>query len=145
MRIVVQRVKQASVTVDGKVVGSIGKGAMVLFGVHKNDDFSKIPWLANKLVNLRIFHNEEGKMDASLLDRKAEVLVVSQFTLYGNCCEGRRPDFTQAAPASLAEPIYLEFVKELKKSIAHVATGIFGAQMDVALINDGPVTLLIDA
>ncbi len=144
MRIVIQRVAQASVTVDGKVVGAIQKGALVLLGVHKNDDFSKIPWLAQKLIHLRMFHNAEGKMDHSLLDLKADVLIISQFTLYGNCAQGRRPDFFDAAPPALALPIYEQFIAEVRKHIGHVATGIFGADMQVSLVNDGPVTLIID-
>lgn len=172
MRMVIQRVKQASVTVEGQKVAAIGKGALVLLGVHKHDDFSPIPWLVQKLIHLRMFPREQdngevsqdpslpppshqqiplpieksrrGKMELSLLDQKGEVLVVSQFTLYGDCRQGRRPDFTQAAPGSLAELIYLEFVKELRKAIPYVATGVFGAHMEVALLNEGPVTLLVD-
>ena len=145
MRLLIQRVKEASVIVDQKVLGAIGSGALVLIGIEKNDDASAIPWLANKLLHLRIFDNQDGKMDLSLLDVKGEVLVVSQFTLYGNCEQGRRPDFTRSAPGSIAEPLYLKFIEELKKGALRIATGAFGAHMEVTLINDGPVTLLLDS
>jgi D-tyrosyl-tRNA(Tyr) deacylase len=145
MRLLIQRVKQASVKVDQNVVGSIGKGALVLLGIAKEDDASVIPRLVNKLLHLRMFDNPEGKMDLSLSDVKGEVLLVSQFTLYGNCDQGRRPDFTRSAPRSIAEPLYQEFIKVLNKEISQVATGIFGAHMEVALVNDGPVTLILDS
>lgn len=144
MRVVVQRVKEARVLVEEKVVGSIGKGLLILFGVHKDDSPKKISWLVQKLVHLRIFPDEEGKMNRSLLDSKGEALVVSQFTLYGNCSEGRRPDFFESAPSALAKPIYETFVEELKKELGKVQTGVFGAYMEVALINDGPVTFIIN-
>ncbi len=144
MRIVIQRVSEAAVDVEGKTVGSIGRGSLVLFGVHKDDRMPQIPWLANKLVNLRIFSDAQDKMNLSLLDIKGEVLIVSQFTLYGNCREGRRPSLFDAAPSALAQSLYEAFVQEVKKSVP-VQTGIFGAMMQVKLINDGPVTFLIDA
>jgi len=144
MRIVIQRVSEAKVDVEGKTVGSIGRGSLVLFGVHKDDQMSQIPWLANKLVNLRIFSDAQDKMNLSLLDIKGEVLIVSQFTLYGNCLDGRRPSFTDTAPPVLAQSLYEAFIQEVKKSVP-VQTGIFGAMMQVRLVNDGPVTFLIDA
>jgi len=144
MRIVIQRVTEASVTIKGQKVGQIGIGALILFGVHKDDTPDKTLWLAQKAINLRMFQDPEGKMNLSLLDIKGEVLIVSQFTLYGNCTEGRRPDFFQSAPPAIAQPIYEKFVMEVKKEMGHVQTGIFGAEMQVALINNGPVTFIID-
>ena len=144
MRLLIQRVREARVVVEGKTVGSIQKGALVLFGVHQNDTAAQIPWLANKLVNLRMFMDEQDKMNLSLLDVKGSCLIVSQFTLYADCTEGRRPSFSQAAPPPIAQPLYETFVSEVKKSLL-VETGIFGAEMQVHLINDGPVTLLIDS
>jgi D-aminoacyl-tRNA deacylase len=145
MRIVIQRVTEASVTVDTKLVGVIGKGALVLLGIHKEDTPAQVSWLVQKLINLRIFPDAQDKMNLSLLDCKGEVLVVSQFTLYGNCQEGRRPDFFESAPPVIAVPLYEMFVVELRKNIEKVETGVFGAKMQVALINDGPVTLIIDS
>ncbi len=144
MRIVIQRVSEASVDVEGKTVGKIGKGALVLFAVHKNDEASKTLWLAQKLLHLRMFSDEEDKMNLSLLEVKGEVLIVSQFTLYGSCTEGRRPDFTESAPAALAEPLYEQFVSDVKRHLPAVKTGVFGAYMHVKLTNDGPVTFIID-
>ena len=144
MRLLIQRVREARVVVEGKTVGSIQKGALVLFGVHQNDTAAQIPWLANKLVNLRMFMDEQDKMNLSLLDVKGSCLIVSQFTLYADCTEGRRPSFSQAAPPPIAQPLYETFVSAVKKSLL-VETGIFGAEMQVHLINDGPVTLLIDS
>ena len=141
MRAVVQRVKKASVEVDGKVVGQINQGLLVLFGVHKDDTPEQTTWLAKKITDLRIFSDAQGKMNLSLLDIQGEILIVSQFTLYGNCHEGRRPSYSDAAPPDKAKAIYEKFVSEFKNA----QTGIFGAYMDVALINDGPVTLIIDA
>ncbi len=144
MRIVIQRVSEASVDVEGKTVGSIGRGSLVFFGAHRDDQASQIPWLASKLVNLRIFSDAQDKMNLSLLDIQGSLLIVSQFTLYGNCREGRRPSLFDAAPPDQARSLYEEFVAEVKKSVP-VQTGIFGAMMQVKLINDGPVTFLIDA
>jgi D-aminoacyl-tRNA deacylase len=145
MRIVVQRVRSAQVEVDGKMVGSIGPGALVLLGVTHGDDKSKAAWLASKLVNLRMFEDEQGKMNRSLIDIKGSALIVSQFTLYGDCSEGRRPSFTGAALPNVAEPLYEAFIEEVKKLGLPVATGIFGAYMQVSLVNDGPVTFIIDS
>lgn len=145
MRICVQRVSEASVDVEGQTVGAIQSGLLVLFGVHQNDRIDQIPWLASKLIHLRIFTDSAGKMNLSLLDVKGSLLVISQFTLYGNCKEGRRPSFTEAAPPELANTLYEAFMAEIKKSGVRVEKGIFGAHMKIRLINDGPVTLIIDA
>ncbi|MBS0604995.1 MAG: D-tyrosyl-tRNA(Tyr) deacylase [Verrucomicrobia bacterium] len=145
MRIVIQRVESAKVEVDGKTVGSIGKGALVLFGVHKDDAAAQTLWLANKLVNLRMFADAQDKMNLSLLDIKGEVLIVSQFTLYGNCSEGRRPEFTASAPPALANSLYEKFILEVRQQNLNVETGVFGARMKVSLVNDGPVTFILDA
>lgn len=144
MKVVVQRVSQASVTVDNTVVGKIDQGLLVLFGVHIDDDPAQTAWFVNKLLNLRIFEDENGKMNRSVLDIQGGVLAVSQFTLYGNCKNGRRPDFISAAGPEKAEAIYDKFVSELKAEFPNVGTGIFGAKMSVALINDGPVTMIIE-
>ncbi len=144
MRLVVQRVKEAKVSVDHKVCGSIGKGLLVLLGIHKEDQPSQTIRLVKKLVNLRIFPDEQHKMNYSVKDIQGEVLVVSQFTLYGNCQNGRRPDFIASASATIAIPLYEKFVAEVAQEMGKVQTGIFGAMMEVALINDGPVTLIMD-
>jgi D-tyrosyl-tRNA(Tyr) deacylase len=145
VRLVIQRVSQASVNVDGACVGAIQAGVLVLLGVHAQDTPDQTSWLVNKLIHLRIFPNEAKKMDRSLLDIQGEVLIVSQFTLYGNCTAGRRPEFTQAAPPQIAEMIYEKFVDEVRKQDLKVETGVFGADMKVSLVNDGPVTLILDA
>ncbi len=144
MRLLIQRVSQAEVTVQSEVVGSIGKGLLVFLGIHKNDDESKIPFLVQKLVHLRIFSDAAGKMNLSLLDMQGEVLLVSQFTLYGNCMEGRRPDFFSAAPPDRAKELYEVFIEQVKKEAGKVATGVFGAEMQVHLVNDGPVTFIVE-
>lgn len=144
MKLVLQRVKEAKVEVDGDVTGAIGLGILVLLGVHKNDTPAQTDWFVKKLVNLRIFQDEKGKINLSVKDIGGEILVVSQFTLYANCHGGRRPDFIEAAPPDLAEPIYEKFVAEVKKELDHVQTGKFGAYMDVSLINDGPVTIILE-
>ncbi len=144
MRLVVQRVKRASVEVDGRMVGQIQHGLLVFLGIHREDQPADTAWLVNKLVNLRIFEDDAGKMNLSLKDVNGQALIVSQFTLYGNCVNGRRPDFLASAPAAQAEPIYLKFAAEVAKEIAVVQTGIFGASMQISLLNDGPVTLIID-
>lgn len=145
MRIVIQRVKKAQVKVQDKVVGKIDKGALVLFGVKKDDDISKVPYLCQKLVNLRMFSDENHKMNLSLKDIDGEVLIVSQFTLYADCTQGRRPSFTEAAVPQEAEAFYEKYILEVKKYISKVETGVFGAMMQVELINDGPVTFLIES
>jgi D-tyrosyl-tRNA(Tyr) deacylase len=144
MKVVVQRVSEASVTIDGAIVSKIDRGLLVLFGVHVDDDPAKTAWFVNKLLNLRIFEDENGKMNRSVLDIEGGVLAVSQFTLYGNCMNGRRPDFISAAAPDKAEKIYDKFVSELKSEYPKVGTGVFGAKMSVALTNDGPVTLVIE-
>lgn len=144
MRAVIQRVSQAKVTVADKVTGEIGRGLVILLGVKTGDGEEEIRWLAEKCINLRIFENDEGKFHYSLLDIQGEVLVVSQFTLYGDCRKGRRPSFTDAADPSLAEPLYEKFVETLRQMKITVATGVFAARMDVEIHNEGPVTLIID-
>ncbi len=145
MRAVVQRVKKASVVVDGKIVGKIGKGILILLGVGKEDTEEDIRWLADKVSNLRIFEDDEGKMNKSVKDVGGKILVVSQFTLYGDCRKGRRPSFTQAAPPEKGRFFYEKFIEDLKKEGIEVESGIFGAKMEVHLINDGPVTILLDS
>jgi len=144
MRLVIQRVENASVDVDGKTVGSIGKGMLVLFGVHQEDVPSQTLWLASKLVNLRIFADAQDKMNLSLLDVQGEVLIVSQFTLYGDAVKGRRPSFIDAARPETAIPLYEAFVAALRSRGFDVATGEFGAMMQVELVNEGPVTLILE-
>ncbi|MCX5813662.1 MAG: D-aminoacyl-tRNA deacylase [Proteobacteria bacterium] len=144
MRAVVQRVKKASVEVEGKVVGQIGRGVLVLLGIGKVDDARDIQWMLDKIVNLRIFEKEDGKLDESLIDISGELLVVSQFTLYGDCSKGRRPSFTDAMEAKEAKTLFELFVAKAREQIKKVESGIFQASMDVSLINEGPVTLIID-
>jgi D-tyrosyl-tRNA(Tyr) deacylase len=145
MRLLIQRVQEARVLIQKQLYSQIGPGLLVLLGIHKGDDASPIKWLVNKLVHLRIFGDKEGKMNLSLKDIGGEILVVSQFTLYGNCLSGRRPDFIQAAPPSIAQPLYQRFIDQLSQEISQVQTGVFGAEMQIALINDGPVTFLIES
>jgi D-aminoacyl-tRNA deacylase len=145
MRLLIQRVLHAHVDVDGKCVGSIERGALVFFGAHRDDQPSQVTFLSGKLVHLRMFEDEEGKMNRSLLDVSGSVLIVSQFTLYADCREGRRPSFTETAPPAIARSYYEMLIAEVKKSCLKVESGIFGANMQVSLVNDGPVTLLIDA
>lgn len=145
MRAVVQRVSSASVTVDGEVVGRIGAGMCVLLGIAADDTDADVAYLANKIVGLRIFHDDEGKMNRSLVESGGGMLVVSQFTLYGDCRKGRRPSFIAAAPPERADELYQAFVATVREQGISVETGRFQAMMDVALVNDGPVTLLIDS
>ena len=144
MRAVVQRVSRASVEVDGTTVGAIGPGLMVLLGISQDDGPEQAAWLANKIAGLRIFPDHRDKLNLSVMDTGGEVLVVSQFTLWGDCAKGRRPSFVRAAGGEAAEPLYLAFVEELRKLGPSVATGSFGAMMEVSLVNSGPVTLLVD-
>jgi D-aminoacyl-tRNA deacylase len=144
MRIVVQRVKRASVSIDGKVVGSIGKGLLLLLGVHQTDTTAQADALSTKCANLRIFSDANDKMNLSLGDIGGDVLVVSQFTLFGDCSKGNRPSFIEAAPPEKGRELYEYFVGKMKQLARKVETGVFGAMMDVELINDGPVTLIID-
>lgn len=145
MRAVVQRVKRASVTVDDKVVSEIKKGLLILLGVAKEDTPTDIDYLANKVANLRIFQDEGGKMNLSLLEIGGEALVVSQFTLYGDCRRGRRPSFTAAAQPEKADEMYQGFIAALRRMRIKTKGGIFQAYMDVELLNDGPVTILLDS
>jgi len=145
MRALIQRVSHASVTADGKVVGQIGHGLLVLLGVGQDDSEVQVKALADKIVYLRIFGDDEGKMNRSLLDIGGQVLVVSQFTLYADMRRGRRPSFTNAAPPSLAEPLVERFKAAIAAYGLTVADGIFGAMMQVELCNDGPVTIWIDS
>lgn len=141
----IQRVKEASVTVDGETVGAIGHGLLILLGVHVDDTGQEGQWLARKCANLRIFRDEEGLMNRSVLDVGGEVLVVSQFTLYGDAQKGNRPSFITSARPEKAEALYEQFVADLRVHLGKpVPTGVFGAMMDVQLVNDGPVTLWIE-
>ncbi|OGQ98653.1 MAG: D-tyrosyl-tRNA(Tyr) deacylase [Deltaproteobacteria bacterium RIFOXYD12_FULL_55_16] len=144
MRAVVQRVSQASVCVAGQICGAIGRGLLVLLGVGKNDSRQDALLLADKIINLRIFDDEHGLMNLSLLETQGEMLVVSQFTLFGDCRKGRRPSYSTAAPPGEAEELYELFIREIRQRQIPVATGKFQAMMDVALTNHGPVTLLLD-
>jgi D-tyrosyl-tRNA(Tyr) deacylase len=145
MIIIAQRVSSSSVAVDGEIVGSINRGLMLLAGVHKDDDESSAEYLAAKCADLRIFPDDDGKMNLSLRDIGGEALVISQFTLLGNCSKGRRPNFTDAAPAEKGRRLYEYFVTKLKEHVRRVETGIFGADMKVQLVNDGPVTVIINS
>ena len=145
MRAVAQRVSRAKVTVDGQVTGEIGPGLMVLLGVGKEDDSKVAIAMAEKLANLRIFEDAQGKMNLSLLDVKGSALVVSQFTLFGDARGQRRPSFISAAPPELAKKLYEEFSAAMSRLGVTVATGIFQAMMSVELVNEGPVTILIDS
>jgi D-tyrosyl-tRNA(Tyr) deacylase len=144
MRALLQRVTRASVTVDGQVVGRIGRGFVVLLGVTHADTRAEAEWVATKIAGLRVFDDEAGKMNRSLGDVGGELLVVSQFTLYGDARKGRRPSFSDAAVPEQAEPLVDWFVDCLRRAGFAVATGVFGAHMDVAIHNDGPVTLLVE-
>ena len=145
MRAVVQRVKEARVEVAGQVVGAIGPGLMVLLGVSQDDAPEQSHWLADKIAGLRIFHDQQARMNLSVQDTGGAVLVVSQFTLWGDCRKGKRPSFVRAAPGEKAEPLYESFCDRLRESGLEVAQGKFGAEMQVHLINDGPVTLMVDS
>lgn len=145
MRAVLQRVSHASVTVDGKIVGQIGPGLLILLGVGHGDSEAQVKTLAEKIVYLRIFEDEAGKMNRSLLDIGGEALVVSQFTLYADARKGRRPSFTDAAPPSLAQPLVERFQEAVAAHGLKVAGGVFGASMQVELLNDGPVTIWLDS
>lgn len=145
MRVVVQRVKHASVTINGTVNGKINNGFLVLLGIQSTDSEQDVDYLVKKVTNLRIFSDENDKMNLSLKDVNGELLIVSQFTLYANCREGNRPSFVEAAKPDIAIPLYEYFVSECKKIIPVVETGIFGADMKVNLLNDGPVTIIMDS
>ena len=145
MRAVIQRVTESSVRVDGQTVGVIGRGLMVLLGVSRGDTRKEADYLADKIVNLRIFEDNDGKMNRSLLEVDGEMLVVSQFTLLGDCRKGRRPSFVGAAPPETANALYEYFVEISKQKGITVQTGEFGAMMAVSLVNDGPVTLIVES
>ncbi len=145
MKVVVQRVSRAKVTVDREVTGSIGNGLLLLVGIHENDDKSIMRWVSDKILKLRIFQDEAGKMNRSVSDIGGSLLVVSQFTIYGSVKKGTRPSFIEAAKPDVAEPLYDEMIQYLKKrSGLQVESGSFGAMMDVELVNDGPVTIIVE-
>lgn len=144
MRVLVQRCDKANVKVNDNVVGSINKGLMILVGFTEGDNFDAIKYMADKVVNLRVFDDENGIMNKSLLDKSYSILSVSQFTLYGDASKGRRPSYVNALNGSLAKPLYDKFNEELRKYGVEVETGIFGADMKVELINDGPVTIMLE-
>ena len=145
MRLVIQRVKNASVTVDNEVTGKIGKGYLVLVGVSDSDTESTADKLIRKMIGLRIFEDENGKTNLSLADVSGSLLLVSQFTLYANCRKGNRPSFIEAGSPEKAEALYEYMIRECKKSVPEVQTGIFGADMEVSLVNDGPFTVILDS
>lgn len=145
MRVVLQRVSRGEVRIGGETVGRIGKGHVLLVGFAEEDSSDDVEWMADKVVGLRVFGDDEGKMNLSLQDVGGELLVVSQFTLYGDTRKGRRPSFVHAAPPEVAIPLYESFVEALRaRDVSRVETGEFGAMMEVDLVNDGPVTLLLE-
>ena len=145
MRAVIQRVKSASVKVDGELVSEIGSGLLIFLGIAHNDTDTELEYIANKVANLRIFEDADGKMNCSLLETGGSALVVSQFTLYGDCRKGRRPSFIDAARPEVANALYEKFITALKQLNISTQGGTFQAMMDVQLINDGPVTILLDS
>ena len=144
MRALIQRVSEASVTVEERVVGSIGHGFLVLLGVTHSDSEVEVQWLANKIVGLRLFDDNQGKMNLALTDVGGSILLVSQFTLYANASKGRRPSFTSAALPENAEPLVDSLGEAIRAQKVHVETGVFGAMMEISLVNDGPVTLMLE-
>ncbi len=145
MRAVIQRVSSASVTAHSEVTGTIEAGLLVLLGIHKDDGDQAIKWMVDKIINLRIFEDEKGKMNRSLIDTSGAMLVVSQFTLYGDCRKGRRPGYSSAAPPEKAKNLYEQFIAAVKQKQIITASGRFQTHMNVELVNDGPVTLLLDS
>ena len=143
MKVVLQRVKNSSVTIDGQIFSEIQKGFMLLVGVEKGDTIESAKWLADKIIKLRVFEDENNKMNHSIVDVQGEILVVSQFTLAGNCKKGTRPSFDNAEHPQIAKKLYEDFCEILSQTVP-VKTGVFGAMMDVALINDGPVTFVLE-
>ncbi|MCE5271904.1 D-tyrosyl-tRNA(Tyr) deacylase [bacterium] len=144
MRVVAQRVSRASVTVEGQVTGEIGPGLMLLVAMKGDESPGDLAWMANRIVGLRVFRDDDDKMNRSLLEVGGALLVISQFTLYGDCRKGRRPSFIEAGRPELSEPLFERFMDELRAQGASVATGRFGAMMQVELVNDGPVTLILE-
>ncbi len=145
MRVVIQRVKKASVTIDNHIKSSINRGLLILLGICEEDTKEDIEWLTKKIINLRVFDDENGVMNCSAIETYAEIMVVSQFTLYASCKKGNRPSYIKAAKPEIAIPLYQEFCKTIQQNInTTVKTGEFGADMKVELINDGPVTICID-
>lgn len=144
MKLLIQRVAHAKVDVEGKTVGAIGPGLLVFLGVTKSDSSEQVYWLVNKMINLRIFEDAEGKMNQSILDQQGKILVISQFTLYADCSQGRRPSFFQAAAPEISVILYEQFIDVLRQSGLTVESGIFGAKMGVSLLNDGPVTIILE-
>lgn len=145
MKVVLQKAKQASVTVDGQIVGQIDRGYVLLVGITASDTKEQVEALANKIVKLRIWEDEDEKMNRSIVDEQGSILSISQFTLYANTKKGNRPSFTEAARPEIAEPLWQEFNETLRRLGMHVETGIFGAMMDVQLTNIGPTTILLEA
>lgn len=145
MKIVIQRVKHAEVEVHSRIVGGIAQGILIFVGIGKNDTPEGVHYFVQKILQLRMFDDEKGKMNLSVMDVKGEILVVSQFTLYGDCRKGRRPSFDDAAEPKMAEALYERFVDELRKHKLKVETGQFRAMMDVKLVNDGPVTFILES
>jgi D-tyrosyl-tRNA(Tyr) deacylase len=145
MRAVIQRVSKAGVTIEGKIYSHIGEGLLVLLGVEDADTMEDIEWLSGKIVNMRIFNDENGVMNVSVIDKKGEILLVSQFTLHASTKKGNRPGYSKASKPKTAIPLYEKMITRLSKDLGHpVKTGIFGADMKVELLNDGPVTIVID-
>jgi len=144
MKLIIQRVKHARVEVDGKEVSSIRNGLLIFIGISKEDDGTQIEWFAKKTVELRIFEDDQDKMNLSLKDIDGEILLVSQFTLYGSCNKGRRPDFLNAAHPQKAEKMYLDFAEAIKQNGINPKLGEFGKHMDITLLNDGPVTMILE-
>lgn len=145
MRAVIQRVERAQVKIEEEIKGAIDRGLVVFVGISADDKTKDLQWLAEKIVHLRLFEDDAGKMNRSITDIKGEMLIISQFTLYGDCRKGRRPGFSSAAPPLVAEPYYQQFVQEVRDKGIQVATGTFQTDMQVELVNDGPVTLLLDS
>jgi len=145
MKVIIQRVSQASVTIDNEVVSNINQGVLILLGIAENDTLEQIKWLTNKIINLRIFNDNDGKMNLSLKDIKGEAIVVSQFTLLANTKKGTRPSYIKAAKPEIAIPLYEQFIKQFETDFnKKIGTGVFGADMKVALVNDGPVTIVLE-
>ena len=146
MRALLQKVQYAKVVVEGRLIGEIEHGIMVLLGITHEDDAADMDWLIKKITQLRIFEDEDGKMNLNVMDRKGGIMIISQFTLYGNSKKGNRPSFIRSAPPDISVPLYEQFVEKLRLAFdGPVATGEFGAMMEVSLLNDGPVTIMLDS